>query len=104
MTGETHRVPTRAGTQSRSAASVALIVALIGVEMRTRAKATASQANELEQLLTTTEVARLLRISRVTLWEWRRKGLVPAPVRVGLNRLRWRANEVRDYLRTRPAS
>ena len=59
--------------------------------MLTEAKAAASQAVGLDQLLTTNEVARLLRVSRVTLWEWRRKGLVPAPIKVGLNRLRWRA-------------
>ena len=66
--------------------------------MLTEAKAAASQAVGLDQLLTTNEVARLLRVSRVTLWEWRRKGLVPAPIRVGLNRLRWRAQDVRNYL------
>lgn len=73
-------------------------MALKGVEMLTQAKATASQAVGLDQLLTTNEVARLLRVSRVTLWEWRRKGLVPPPIRVGLNRLRWRAEDVRKYL------
>jgi predicted DNA-binding transcriptional regulator AlpA len=72
--------------------------------MRTRAKATESQAVDLDPLLTTTEVARLLRISRVTLWEWRRKGLVPPPLRLGMNRLRWRADDVRNYLKSRPVS
>jgi predicted DNA-binding transcriptional regulator AlpA len=57
-----------------------------------------SQAGGLDQLLTTNEVARLLRISRVTLWDWRRKGLVPPPIKLGLNRLRWRAQDVRNYL------
>jgi excisionase family DNA binding protein len=66
--------------------------------MLTEGKAAASQAVGLDQLLTTNEVARLLRVSRVTLWEWRRKGLVPAPIKVGLNRLRWRAQDVRNYL------
>src|SRR5437762_1227923 len=54
--------------------------------MLTEAKAAASQAVGLDQLLTTNEVVRLLRVSRVTLWEWRRKGLVPAPIKVGLSR------------------
>jgi excisionase family DNA binding protein len=80
------------------AADVALTVALKGVAMLTEGKAAASQAVVLDQLLTTNEVARLLRVSRVTLWEWRRKGLVPAPIKVGLNRLRWRAQDVRNYL------
>lgn len=66
--------------------------------MLTEAKAAASQTVGLDQLLTTNEVARLLRVSRVTLWEWRRKGLVPPPIKVGLNRLRWRAQDVRNYL------
>jgi predicted DNA-binding transcriptional regulator AlpA len=66
--------------------------------MLTEAKATASQPAGLDQLLTTNEVARLLRVSRVTLWQWRRKGLVPPPIRLGLSRLRWRAQDVRDYL------
>jgi len=72
--------------------------------MQTRAKTTGSGAIDLDQLLTTTEVARLLRISRVTLWVWRRKGLVPAPVKLGINRLRWRADDVRNYLKSRPLS
>ena len=66
--------------------------------MLTQAKATASQVVGLDQLLTTNEVARLLRVSRVTLWEWRRKGLVPPPIKLGLNRLRWRAQDVQNYL------
>ena len=44
--------------------------------MLTEAKAAASQAVGLDQLLTTNEVARLLRVSRVTLWEWREGGVV----------------------------
>jgi predicted DNA-binding transcriptional regulator AlpA len=72
--------------------------------MGTSAKATESQAVDLDQLLTTTDVARLLRISRVTLWDWRRRGLVPPPLRLGMNRLRWRADDVRNFLKSRPVS
>jgi excisionase family DNA binding protein len=75
-----------------------------GLEMETTVKRSASQAADLDELLTTTEVARLLRISRMTLWEWRRKGLVPAPLKLGMNRLRWRADDVRKYLKSRPTS
>jgi predicted DNA-binding transcriptional regulator AlpA len=67
-----------------------------GLDMET-VKRTASQAADLDQLLTTT-------ISRMTLWEWRRKGLVPAPLKLGMNRLRWRAEDVRKYLLSRPTS
>jgi hypothetical protein len=30
-----------------------------------------------------------------------RKGLVPAPLKLGMNRLRWRAEDVRKYLKPR---
>lgn len=45
------------------------------------------------------EVCELLRVSRTTLWRWRRDGVGPEPVQVGPRTLRYRRAEVEAYLR-----
>lgn len=50
------------------------------------------QATQPEQLLTREETSELLAVSLVTLWDWTRKGLVPA-YRIG-NKVRYKKKEV----------
>ncbi len=54
---------------------------------------------QIGRLLTGREVCERLRITRVTLWEWRRRGLFPAPIVVGTgNRNRWLEEDVEQYI------
>lgn len=39
-----------------------------------------------DEPMTRSELARALQIDRTTLWQWQRKGLIPAPDRVSGNR------------------
>ncbi len=55
-------------------------------------------------LLRQREVLAILRVSRPTLWEWRSKGLFPAPIKLGPNTIAWREADVRAWLAKRPAA
>lgn len=50
------------------------------------------------------ELLKLLGVSRVTLWTWRRDGAFPPGVRLGPNVVAWRRDVVQDWLSTRPAA
>ena len=64
---------------------------------RTLAKVQADEAAPAaEKLLTIDEVAEMLSVSRVTLWSWRRKGILEA-VRVG-NLLRYRKSDIEELM------
>jgi predicted DNA-binding transcriptional regulator AlpA len=55
--------------------------------------------------LTLTEVCSKVRVCRKTLMGWVRAGLVPQRSRLGnprVPRLRWRADEVEQFMRARP--
>lgn len=54
------------------------------------------------RVVRTTEVMRLLGVSRVTLWAWRRKGLFPVPRRFGPNTIGWSVDEIRAWMESRP--
>jgi len=52
----------------------------------------------LAEFLTAKEFARLLSISKRTLFRLRAKGRVPEPVEVSTNIIRWRACDIQVYL------
>ena len=56
-----------------------------------------------ERLIDLSEVRRLVPVSRVTIWAWRRQGQFPSPVRLpGSRRVVWRARDVRKWITDRP--
>jgi prophage regulatory protein len=57
-----------------------------------------------ETYLTVAEVVGRLKISRVCLWEWRKRGLFPKPVRIGPHAIRFRMADVEEWERGRPAA
>lgn len=42
-------------------------------------------------------------IGRTTLWRWVREGYFPKPVRLGANCVAWRADDVNQWINSRPA-
>lgn len=48
-------------------------------------------------LLTASQVARMLQISKRTLWRLRSAHDLPAPIHLGAT-VRWRANEIRNWI------
>ncbi|MEM7481068.1 MAG: AlpA family phage regulatory protein [Acidobacteriota bacterium] len=55
------------------------------------------------RLLRTKDVLDRLNISRATLWRWERAGLVPARRRIGPNIVGWLAEEIDEFIESRPA-
>ncbi len=58
-------------------------------------------ANRL-RILRTNEVAEMLGISRVTLWRWARRGLLPPKRIIGPNTVGWVEEEILSWLKSRP--
>ena len=56
----------------------------------------------LGRLLRQREVLHLLGVHRVTLWEWRRRGVFPRPLRIGPNTLAWRYEDIEAWRNSRP--
>lgn len=61
---------------------------------------------QLEPFYRQAELLHMLRISRPTLWTWRRNPKVgfPAAIRLGGNTIVWRRSDVERWLSTRPAA
>lgn len=57
-----------------------------------------------ELLLRDKEVARMIGVSRGTLWRMVKAGLFPPPIRVGLRAVRWRLSEVLEWIASRPVA
>lgn len=55
-------------------------------------------------LLTVDDVLQTLGISRTTLWEMRRRGEFPEAVRLGARALRWRREDIDNWLADRPTA
>jgi predicted DNA-binding transcriptional regulator AlpA len=53
-------------------------------------------------MLRISDVTRLTGLSRTTLWRLERQGQFPTRVRLGLNSVGWRDDEVRDWVDSRP--
>ena len=57
------------------------------------------------RLLRERDICAMLDVSRVSIWNWRRRGVFPAPVRVGTGRyIRWRVEDIEAWLTSRPAA
>lgn len=54
------------------------------------------------RILRTNEVAEMLGISRVTLWRWARRGLLPPKRIIGPNTVGWVEAEILTWLESRP--
>jgi predicted DNA-binding transcriptional regulator AlpA len=53
-------------------------------------------------ILRTSDVTRLTGLSRTTLWRLERQGKFPTRVRLGLNSVGWRNEEVQHWVESRP--
>ncbi len=42
-------------------------------------------------------------IAKTTLWRWIREGRFPKPVRLGANCIAWRADDVNQWINSRPS-
>ena len=51
-----------------------------------------------DQLLTVREVAKLLKVSRRTVWRWRAQGRLPAPIHCSKTCVRWKASVLQAFL------
>jgi predicted DNA-binding transcriptional regulator AlpA len=67
--------------------------------MSTKAKSTDAP---LEGFIRLGQLARLYSVSRTTIHTWRRKGILPPPVRLGPNTIAWPAEVIRDWQAARP--
>ena len=59
---------------------------------------------EPSQILRTSDLARLLRVSRTTIWRWAKTGHFPAPIKLGPGVTGWRASDVEAWIASRPDS
>jgi prophage regulatory protein len=50
------------------------------------------------------ELASIVPLSRVTIWQMRRRGDFPAPIQLSPNRVGWRLSEVRAWIASRKAA
>ena len=48
------------------------------------------------------DVLALVRISKATLWRWRKAGEFPPPIQLGPNTVGWRRGDVDEWLASRP--
>lgn len=56
---------------------------------------------EPDTLLTERDLVRLLGVTRVTLYHWRRRGKFPAPFILGDRMVRWDRETIRQWIRAR---
>lgn len=42
-------------------------------------------------------------IGRTTLWRWVREGRFPKPIRLGANCIAWRADDINQWINSRPS-
>ena len=54
------------------------------------------------KFLRTSEVAEMLGVSRVTLWRWVRRGLLPPKRSIGPNTVGWLDSEILEWIESRP--
>jgi prophage regulatory protein len=47
-------------------------------------------------------LAKQLGVSEVTIWRWRRDGVLPAPTEIGPNTVAWPCSTIEEWLRARP--
>ena len=59
-------------------------------------------AGVLMHILRACDVIRVTGLSRTTLWRLERQGEFPTRIRLGLNSVGWREEEVQNWVETRP--
>jgi prophage regulatory protein len=59
---------------------------------------TVPPAPPIEQFLTLRDICSALKVSRVTVWQWRREGRFPEPLVLGANSVRWSESAFRTFL------
>ena len=93
-------LPFRNGLGKRSKARTSGVTPLLGGQMaQVKPHAIVGPpASGSPELLTVPEVARLLRVSRWTLWEWRRNGAGPPCVRLSRGVIRYPRRILADWL------
>lgn len=47
------------------------------------------------------ELADTLGISKVTLWRWRKEGILPKPIQIGSRVVAWREDTINEWLNER---
>tara|TARA_R110001583_G_scaffold185085_5_gene345006 strand:- start:1099 stop:1278 length:180 start_codon:yes stop_codon:yes gene_type:complete len=52
-----------------------------------------------QQIVRPAELAATLGVSTVTLWSWRRKGILPEPMTLGPRFIGWRNDVLNDWLK-----
>lgn len=55
----------------------------------------------MRELLTSDELLKQFRISRTTLFRWVKAGEFPEPIKIGRRSIRWRADEIDEFLKSR---
>lgn len=55
----------------------------------------------MDSLLTCADVCKAVKVSRQTLYKWRKTAYFPQPVDVGSRVLRWRASDVQAWIASR---
>jgi len=60
--------------------------------------ANVENTNDLDRLITDVEVAKLLSISRETVWRWAKIGRIASPVKLG-GSTRWRLSDLQRMIR-----
>ena len=63
----------------------------------------AEYQNTDDELLLQKQVLEIVKVSRVTLWQWVREGNFPAPIRLGRGQrsLRWRQSVIQAFIQSR---
>jgi prophage regulatory protein len=54
------------------------------------------------KILSQQQVTGLTGLSRVTIWRYERAGLFPTRIKLGPNRVGWRAEEIEAWIESRP--
>lgn len=55
------------------------------------------QHETLPSYLRDTQIAAMYGISRITVWRWVRRGILPPPVRLGPGTTRWRWSDIQTH-------
>ena len=63
-----------------------------------------SAAPTIRPLLRQSDVIAILKVSRPTLWHWRREGRFPAPIKIGPNTIAWTPESIEAWLAERPGA
>lgn len=69
--------------------------------MSTTAHKPEAEPRVLDRYVRQREVLALLGVSRVTLYQWRKRGWFPAPVLIGPNLFGWQSSTIREWMANR---